>query len=163
MVEEVTLPLPAETARQRMLVHLHINGLEDVSADAFDSGHEMLLRAGVVGLSKQVLVQVLPPYLDVETMVVPLRWVATGPTGALFPQLDANLELTPATESESTLQLVGSYRPPLGEVGAGLDRVVLHRVAQSTCRSLLREVRSALLEPLPAYQAELELNLPRRQ
>jgi len=144
LVEEVPLPLPAEKAESGMLAHLSLDTLDEESNEAFETGRELLVRAGVRGLSKRVQVQVLPPYRDSSTMVIPVRWVATGPAGGLFPQLDGNLEIVSVSPTESTLRLVGSYRPPLGETGASLDRVVLNRVAQATFRSFLRRLRRAL-------------------
>jgi len=41
----------------------------------------------------------------------------------------------------------GIYRPPLGALGAGLDRAVLHRVADATARSLLVRVADVLTHP----------------
>ena len=129
-----------------MLAHLSLDALDEESNVAFETGRDLLVRAGVRGLSKRVQVQVLPPYRDASTMVIPVRWVATGPAGGLFPQLDGNLEIVSVSPTESTLRLVGSYRPPLGEAGASLDRVVLNRVAQATFRSFLRQLRRALEE-----------------
>ncbi len=146
LVEEVPLPLSAETAESGMLAHLMLDALDEESNEAFETGRELLVRAGVRGLSKRVQVQVLPPYRDAGTMVIPVRWVATGPAGGLFPQLDGNLEIVSVSPTESTLRLVGSYRPPLGEAGASLDRVALNRVAQATFRSFLRQLRRTLEE-----------------
>jgi hypothetical protein len=37
-----------------------------------------------------------------------IRWEATGPGGALFPALDADLKLTPAGEQATMLAVRGS-------------------------------------------------------
>jgi hypothetical protein len=145
LAEETTLALPAESAWGRMLVHLRLDGLEEVSEGAFDEGRELLMQAGVAGVSKSVVVQVLAAYLLDDTLVIPLRWVAAGPSGSLFPQLDANLEISPASDTQSVLRLAGAYRPPLGGVGAGLDRLLLHRVADATARRLVRELAADLM------------------
>ena len=79
--------------------------------------------------------------------MLPLRWQATGPGVALFPALDADLALTPAGEHASRLSLAGACRPPLGPVGAGLDRAIFHQVAQATIRSLLARVADTLTRP----------------
>jgi hypothetical protein len=162
LVEEVPLALPPEEARHRMQVHLHLEGLQDASAEALVDSRRTLMQAGVTGLSKQVQAQVRPAYLHADTMVVPLRWIATGATGGLFPELDANLEIAPDGEGASQLRLTGSYRPPLGTVGASIDRVVLHRLAEGTFRSFLRQLSEKLLAPHPAYEADLELELLER-
>jgi hypothetical protein len=145
LAEDRRLALPVGSATARMLVHLRIAGLQEVSEDAFGEGRELLMQAGIAGVSKSVLVQVLAPYRLDETLVVPLRWVATGSSGVLFPQLDANLELSAVSSEESVLRLVGSYRPPLGGIGASLDRLLLHRVADATARRLLKQLVADLM------------------
>jgi hypothetical protein len=48
------------------------------------------------------------------------------------------------------LSLAGTYRPPLGRQGVGLDKAILHRVAAATIRALLTDVASALTTPATA-------------
>jgi hypothetical protein len=81
------------------------------------------------------------------TTTVWLRWEATGPVGGLFPVLDADLQLRSEGLEKTRLTLNGCYRPPLGRLGAGLDRAVLHRVAAATIRALLRGIADTLAEP----------------
>ncbi len=92
-----------------------------------------------------MLVQLLRPYQHDAVLVVPVRWVATGATGAMFPQLDGNLELAAADADRSMLRLNGAYRPPLAAVGGGLDRLLLHRVADATIRRFLQDVAAGLV------------------
>ncbi len=147
-VEDVTpIMLPVAVAQERLLAFLQVDGLQSASADAFSKGQVLLMRAGFAGLSKQVNVQNLPPYPRGETTVVPIRWVATGPMADLFPPLDANLELDPAEGGTSRLALRGIYRPPLGRIGATLDRFVLHRAARATADDFLSQVSRAILAP----------------
>jgi hypothetical protein len=88
---------------------------------------------------------------------VALRWEATGPTGVLFPVLDADLTLTPAQRSSTTpdsppgtrLRLLYSYRPPLGRLRAAIDTAVLSRVATATIRSLLDDLAGLLADTTP--------------
>jgi len=47
---------------------------------------------------------------------------------------------------KTRVMLNGCYRPPLGRLGAGLDRAVLHRVASATIRALLRSIADELTE-----------------
>jgi len=57
------------------------------------------------------------------------------------------------------MMLNGCYRPPLGRLGAGLDRAILHRIAAATIRALLRGIADTLTEPkhVPArYQKRAE-------
>jgi hypothetical protein len=87
----------------------------------------------------------LDPVPRDDTMVLPLRWEATGAAGRLFPVLDANLVLVPSGEEHSTLTLTGAYRPPLGSVGAALDRALLNRAAAATMRSLVSQVADSIV------------------
>ena len=85
-----------------------------------------------------------------ESAVLALRWQAAGPGGRLRPALDADMSLTPAGEHSTRLSLAGVYRLPLDALGAGLDRVVSHKVADATVRSLLARVANVLgLPPEP--------------
>ncbi len=137
-----------DDAQLRLLAHLSGDtDLQAASDTAFRDGRRVLLRAGAAGLTKQVQVHFLEPYERPDATVVPMRWVATGPAGGLFPQLDANIELSAAGPRESELALVGSYRPPFGDLGKGLDRLVLNQAAKATFRSLLRSLRAIVLEP----------------
>ena len=79
-----------------------------------------------------------------------LRWEAAGAAGGLFPVLDANITISPAGDGAARLTVAGSYRPPLGRLGAGLDRAIMHRVAAATMRCLLQDVAEALVSPAPA-------------
>jgi len=50
-------------------------------------------------------------------------------------------------QEQTQLRLHGHYRPPLGRLGADLDRAVMRRVASATARALLHSIASALAEP----------------
>jgi hypothetical protein len=148
------LAVPAAVAQHRLLTVLHTErGLRDAAAAAYETGQAVLLRAGFAGISKQVAVHIVPAYLRGATTVIPLRWVATGPAGDLFPAMDANLELDPTADGQCRLTLLGNYQPPLGHLGAGLDRVLLHRAARSTARGLLTRVGRVILATQPAPDA----------
>ena len=88
----------------------------------------------------------LEPRVSGNTVVVPLRWEATGASGRLFPALDANVGLTPASDDSTLLSIVGRYEPPLGALGERLDHAVLARVAGATARSLMQRLRTTLVQ-----------------
>ena len=67
--------------------------------------------------------------------------------------LDANISLSPAGEQSTRLALSGSYRPPLGRIGAALDTVILNRVAAATIHALLHSIAGALTGPATAGYA----------
>jgi hypothetical protein len=134
--ESLALDVPLAMVQHRLLAFLRVGDLDSVAAAAYGEGVTLLTHAGVGGLGKTVAVQNIPAYRRGAVTVVPIRWVATGPMARAFPVLDANLEMS-AADSETTLTLVGSYRPPLGKVGEAIDAMVLKSVARATIRAFL--------------------------
>jgi hypothetical protein len=143
--EAIPVAVSVALAQEGLLAFLHADGLQNASLDAFNEGQALIMCAGFAGLSKQVAVQSLRAYLRAETIVIPIRWVATGRAAELFPPLDANLELDPAQDGTSRLRLRGCYRPPMGPIGAGIDQLVLHQAARATVRGFLSRVSRAIL------------------
>ena len=155
--------LPVDTglreAQARFANLLHGGWLAEASAAAYDGAVTGLLRVGPAGFAtaKLVRVSLLDPVYRDEVMTIGLRWEATGPAGGLFPVLDANISILPGQDEGTAdgkqtarLALTGSYRPPLGRLGAALDQVALHRVATATIRALLQDVAAALTGSAPA-------------
>jgi hypothetical protein len=121
-----------------------------VSAEAYGEGLAGLVRVdplgSVRGMSRLVEVRFLDLVIGDEAAVLTLRWEAIGPGGRLFPALDADITLTPAGEHAALLRLAGAYRPPLGSLGAGIDRVLLHRVAAATIEAFMKRVADAITQ-----------------
>ncbi|HUZ50930.1 MAG TPA: hypothetical protein VMU94_00160 [Streptosporangiaceae bacterium] len=147
---ELTVDVGFQAAAARMAALGQDGWLTHASADAYDSGLTGLARVGprgdVRGMSKLVRVYARDLLTQDHRAVLTLRWEATGASGALFPALDADITLTPAGPDSSLLTLDGAYRPPLAALGASLDRVVLHRVATPTARSLLSQIAESISE-----------------
>lgn len=154
---ELVVHAECGAAQARLARIATVDGLAGVSLAAYEHGLTHLIRTGpfgdVPGISKLVAVRVLDPVYREGTMSVALRWEATGVAGGLFPVLDADISLSPAGEHAARLALAGSYRPPLGRIGAALDRAVLHRVAAATMSALLRSIGGAVASPAPAEHA----------
>lgn len=120
-----------------------------LSENVYAGGVEYLLRVGplgaVPGASRLVRLRFAEPLYRYGTTTVGLRWEATGMTGGMFPALDADIRLYEGDEETmTTVELTGSYRPPLGTVGAELDRLMLRTVASATIRTLLGRIASML-------------------
>jgi hypothetical protein len=115
---------------------------------AYAEGLDGLIRvapfSAALGASRLVRVQLLEPMPRDDTVVLPLRWEATGVAGRLFPVLDADLVLTPGGGERSTLELTGAYRLPLGSEHGVLDHALLKRAAAVTVRSLLSQVADSM-------------------
>jgi len=153
----MTVSISYPAARERLTTLAGDGRLLGVSGQAYAEGLVGMIRVGpfgdVLGASKLVEVRMLDPVTRLdpvtgkEGVALPLRWEATGRMGRLFPVLDADLVLMPCDGRSSRLTLIGAYRPPLGGLGARLDRAVLHRAAAATIRSMLKQVAEILCEP----------------
>jgi hypothetical protein len=162
---EVTLDAAFEVTSARLLHLINHSSLHDVSELAYDEGLQTLRRVGPLGsapgLSKLVRIRTLEPVRHDRTMSVALRWEATGPVGELFPILDADLILTGDGDDRSQLRLMGTYRPPLGQAGAIVDRAIMNRVAAATIRSLVNALAASIAAPAPERGVEPNI-APRR-
>jgi hypothetical protein len=146
--QAVTLGLDFPAARDQFLLLTHGNRLDGMSQDAYSDGLAGQIRVGplggVPGMSKLVQVSLLDPVRRDDSVVVPMRWEATGLMGRLFPVLDANLMLGKDDQGLGVLRIAGVYRPPLAALGEELDQIVMRRVASATVRSLLRGMAALL-------------------
>lgn len=126
--------------------------LTALAARAGARGETRYVRIGPAGdvplLSVATRVTIGDPTVRGDTVVIPIAWQADG-LRAAFPVLWADLEVAPAGEHETQLTLSGRYDPPLGALGRGLDRLLLHRIVQASVRSFLEGVASAL-EAIPS-------------
>ena len=50
-----------------------------------------------------------------------------------------------AGENVTILVVSGVYRPPFGGLGAGLDRVVMNRIARASIRAFARQIGTAIV------------------
>jgi len=127
------------------------------SGEAYGEWGKSLARVGplssVRGISRLVEVRFAELTTCPRWAALSLRWEAAGAGGGLFPVLDADLTLAPYGESASLLALAGVYRPPLGVVGAALDRVVLRRAAQATIGGFVTRVGEAVVKLSAPAQA----------
>lgn len=115
--------------------------------DVRRSGEHVLAKVKPKGwpvlLAKRVEVQVGAPRMYGDGALVWFAWSAVG-GASLFPSLQADLEFAPFGENQTELTLRGNYEPPGGGVGRQLDQLLLHRIADSTVRAVLRSLCTAL-------------------
>jgi hypothetical protein len=152
LAEDVIVGTGARQAQACFVSLLHGNWLAEASENAYGETVTGLFRVGpACGVAaKLVRVSFLDPIYRDDTMSVGLRWETEGAAGSLFPVLDATITICPDGEKTARLALAGSYRPPLGHLGAALDTAILHRVATATIRSLLHHVADTITRPMPA-------------
>ncbi len=148
-VEElVIIPRPVEEVTAALSsggVRLLGESLAEVGEDAVHlRGRVGPGRAATV-LTKTVEIQPGPTRRHGDTTLLAFTWRATGVL-PLFPELDADLEIRPAGLERTQLTLRGRYAPPGGSVGRGVDRLVLHRIAEATIHAFLADLAKRLDE-----------------
>jgi hypothetical protein len=94
-------------------------------------------------LAKTVEVRFGPVRKHGDVTLLAFTWQATG-SGSLFPELDADLELSPVGDNRTELTLLGRYQPPGGAVGRRVDALLLHRLANATVRAFLSSLATTL-------------------
>ena len=109
---------------------------------------------GPLDLGAEVEIRVIPiehrqsPLGGPATRVT-LEWKAVKHPGA-FPVMHATLAFYGLTESETQLELEGTYEPPLGMLGKAVDAVIGRRIAEASVLRFIQEVAARLREELGA-------------
>jgi hypothetical protein len=146
---EASLDLSFTAAQARLTYLIRGGWLGNASAQAYSDGITGLAWLGPLGpalcLSKLVQARFQDLKASGDSARLALRWEVAGPSGGLFPALDADMTLTPAGEHSTTLRLTGVYRTPLGTAGA--DWMIVHRVATATIRAFLHLITEATAGP----------------
>jgi len=113
---------------------------------------ELRINIGVieVGADINIAVKKIEEKILEEEMPVTsidLEWEATTMPG-LFPIMRGELAIYPLTATETQLDFLGVYDPPLGPVGKALNAVAGYRVAEATVHRFVRDVAGYLRESL---------------
>jgi len=76
-----------------------------------------------------------------------LEWeAATLPR--LFPLMKAELSIYPLTSTETQLDFLGFYEPPLGAVGMAMNAIAGHRIAEASVHRFINDVAGYLRQVL---------------
>ena len=155
--DDRALDVSLGTAQVRLANLIRDGWLSGASNAAYQHGMDHLLRVGPLGdlpgASRLVRIWFVDPLYRDDTMTVGLRWETVGRTAGLFPVLDADIRLSAEGAQRTRLALSGCYRPPFGALGAGLDKVLMRRVAMMTIGSLVNHLADALEGRVPAAEA----------
>ncbi len=109
------------------------------------SAQRYMTRVGPGGiLSKKVDIRLGDPRRALGAMLVPICWMATA-TPFLFPRLEGDVEFSELDPGHVRIALRGSYRAPLGSFGEAIDKLIMHRMAESTVRAFLLDVAEELM------------------
>jgi hypothetical protein len=163
--DQVLLDVCFDAARRQLRRLTPDAFLLNASEHAYAAGISGLAEEGGLAAVLARLARVKPGDL-METggcARLPLRWQATGPDGAPFPALDADLTLSPAGQTTTVLALAGVYRLPR-PVAVGLDQAIVRYFADVTIRSFIARLACALTHPagtaIPAGHPRPEEQLP---
>ena len=163
---EAVLDVSFDAARAGLARAVGGEWLATASADAYGEWSKGLARVGPRGTSWSVSRLVEVRFRELVTRgnvtVLTLRWEAAGSSGGLFPVLDADITLMSHGPAASLLSLSGAYRPPLGALGAALDRVVLHRMAEATIQGFVNQLGAAVVR-LAVDPKLADLDAPRAE
>lgn len=115
----------------------------EIAAAATDRvRRDLVVNLGGFEIGREVTIEVgeFQP-VEVRRVVLPLRWHASR-ASALFPSLEATLEVSALALSPPLTQvsLVATYRPPMGTLGAVVDGLWMHRLAEAAVHNLLHEI-----------------------
>ena len=76
-----------------------------------------------------------------------LEWEAAK-MPRLFPLMKAELSIYPLTATETQLDFLGLYEPPLGALGKAVDAIVGHRIAEVSVHRFVSDVAEYLRRTL---------------
>jgi hypothetical protein len=83
-----------------------------------------------------------------ETTTLTFEWQATG-YSRLFPSMHAELRAYPINATDTQLEFVTRYHPPLGAFGAVVDALIGRRIANRCVDRFLADVAGQLRATLP--------------
>jgi hypothetical protein len=152
---EIRLEVGFNAAQARLANLAHGGLLHRASESAYKwvADQTQVGPLGPPGMSRLVKVQFRHLATHEDSASWALRWEVTGTKGALLPVLDADITLTRTGDQATVLAVSGAYRPPLGSLGAGLDRAIMHLVAEATIRAFTRQIGDAIVNPAASFEA----------
>jgi hypothetical protein len=158
---QTPLPIGFDHAQARLADLIRGGLLGRASGGAYDQWNTALARDAPCGtepwrtalaMSRLARVQSRNTAAHDDLAIWPLRWEITGPQGALVPVLDADIKLTPAATDATLLAICAVCRPPLGGLAAGLDQIIMRRVAEATIKTFANHIAEAVMHPAAAVR-----------
>lgn len=123
------------------------NWMPDLALKANGHGVRLLselgLKMGPRRIGKRIELKISEPLRSPGLTLFSMRWQAASEAG-FFPALEGQMEIAALGGSSTQLGLSGTYRPPLGIVGAIADRALLHRVAEVTVKDFIERIGDRL-------------------
>ena len=144
---------PYSHVRNALMNHA-LDLLERATEAGLSGAHESALEieVGGIALAKEVHLDV-KGFRDIPGRVplgrVSIRW-SPSDHSALFPVIEADLEAEPIDDERTMFSLLGLYQPPLGLVGAALDRLGFHRLAETALERFFHRLLVVIEESTPS-------------
>lgn len=111
-----------------------------VTIAGVDVGAEIVLDVGAI------TEELSGPY-NAPITRIPVSWEAAHHP-QFFPLMNSVLTVYPLTATETQLDFLGRYEPPLGVVGGAMDALVGHRIAEASVHRFITDVAHYLRESL---------------
>jgi hypothetical protein len=140
--------------RRELQAYEYVNRPYDVVREALLAdpaallGKDVDLRAiaGPFSIGAKVAIDIVG--IDGRTDFTPttrltIEWKAAQRPG-LFPTMRGILSLYPLTPTETQLDFMGTYDPPLGVLGDAVDAVAMHGIAKQSVDGFVRDLAAAL-------------------
>jgi hypothetical protein len=105
------------------------------------------LHAGIGGIGVEADIKISVRNIEEkvsEAMSVPVtrlqvEWEAAK-MPHLFPLMKADISIYPLTRTETQLEFLGLYEPPLGAFGKAVNAVIGHRIAEASVHRFVSDV-----------------------
>lgn len=81
--------------------------------------------------------------MGTEVTNIALEWEAASQP-RIFPLMRAELRVYRLSRSETQLEFIGQYDPPLGALGKAINAIVGHRIAEASVHRFLSDVAAHL-------------------
>lgn len=120
--------------------------VSQIFQQALEDSDLVRVRLGVgerIRLSKEAWVQLGEPEALKRGVLIPIRIQVTG-APMLFPTLEGEIEIAAIGGELTQLTLRGNYRPPIGAIGDAIDKVLLHRVVESSIKHFVEAMAKSL-------------------
>lgn len=145
-----TLPFASDVVAEALAAPTH-----PWSVHLDGDGKKLMAKVGVkvVGIPvyKHVRLNIgaSPESLREGRVMLPVSWETTGGP-PVFPKMEGTLHVEPVGPAETRITLNATYDPPLGKLGALLDRGLMHRLATMTMLDFVDRLAQALSQELIA-------------
>ncbi|GAC1307302.1 MAG: hypothetical protein NVSMB19_19960 [Vulcanimicrobiaceae bacterium] len=149
----ITCPLAQAATRLKHFFREHGNKDGDTAKLTLGINVDMAGIATPAALQRSVIVTIQPHQLPADmTPRYRVQWAPEKP--GPFPLFAGELVVGGGADFDTfSLRLSGSYTPPLGLVGKGIDVAVGNRVAQSTANDLLHRIKNFIEREFEADEA----------